>query len=384
MTLWVPPVILVVIVGTVLILAHRPTSQFMFRWLPLPLWCYALPMIVRQLGGLPASHPSYAWIIGAFLPIVLALLLLGMDWRAVARVGPNAAAAMTIGAAGIVVGGPLMFAVFRSWLPPQAWTGIGALAATWTGGSLNMIAMRSVVGVPDEIFASLIVVDALIAYSWMAVLVALSATAPRLDRWLRAASSRTRMHEVPASPRNAAPRRHRTAVAISVGLAGALAWACRAVSPLLPIGTLVASASGWTVLLVTTCALGLAAVPAVRSMATHGNDLGYAGLYVILSALGAQANLAALAAAPVWVLVGIGTVAIHAVFLLLAGKWLRVPCALLATASQANVGGVVSAPLVAAVYDQELAPVGLLLAVAGNAVGTYLGIASALLCRWLR
>jgi uncharacterized membrane protein len=47
------------------------------------------------------------------------------------------------------------------------------------------------------------------------------------------------------------------------------------------------------------------------------------------------------------------------------------------------VGGVVSAPLVGAVYHQSLAPVGLLLALAGNAIGTYLGLASATLCRWL-
>ena len=378
MTSWVPPIILVAIVGVLLFLARRPASQPMFRWLPLPLWCYALPMILRQLGWLPAPHPSYAWIIGTLLPVVLALLLLGMDWRAVARVGPKAAGVMAIGAAGIVVGGPVMFAVFRPWLPPQAWTGIGALAATWTGGSLNMIATRSVLGVPDDLFASLIVVDALIAYSWMAVLVALRAVAPRLDRWLQA-NTTTPMR--PAASGDAAFPHSRMAVALSVGLACALAWMCRAIGLSLPTFTLIASASGWAVLLVTTCSLGLAAVPALRSMATHGNDLGYAGLYLILSALGAQANLAALAAAPLWVLIGIGSVAIHAVFLLLAGRWLRVPCGLLATASQANVGGVVSAPLVAAVYDPRLAPVRLLLAVAGNAVGTYLGVMSATICR---
>jgi uncharacterized membrane protein len=135
--------------------------------------------------------------------------------------------------------------------------------------------------------------------------------------------------------------------------------------------------------LVTTLSLGLAAIPAVRSAALPGSGLGYAGLYLILGALGVQANLSALIAAPLWVVVGIGWVLIHAGFLLLAGKWLRLPFALLATASQANIGGVVSAPLVAAVYDQRLAPVGLLLAVAGNAVGTYLGIAAASMSHWL-
>jgi len=56
---------------------------------------------------------------------------------------------------------------------------------------------------------------------------------------------------------------------------------------------------------------------------------------------------------------------------------------MLATASQANIGGLVSAPLVGAVYHQSLAPVGLLLAMAGNALGTYAGMLAAWLSRWM-
>ena len=44
---------------------------------------------------------------------------------------------------------------------------------------------------------------------------------------------------------------------------------------------------------------------------------------------------------------------------------------------QACVGGYSSAPLVAAIYQPAMAPVGLLLAVLGNVVGTYLGLAVA-------
>jgi uncharacterized membrane protein len=53
----------------------------------------------------------------------------------------------------------------------------------------------------------------------------------------------------------------------------------------------------------------------------------------------------------------------------------------LATASQANLGGVVSAPLVGAVYHRALAPAGLMLALAFNAVGTYVGWMAAAVCR---
>jgi uncharacterized membrane protein len=52
--------------------------------------------------------------------------------------------------------------------------------------------------------------------------------------------------------------------------------------------------------------------------------------------------------------------------------WLiKAPVFFLAVGSQANVGGAASAPIVAAAFHPSLAPVGVLLAVLGYALGTY-------------
>jgi uncharacterized membrane protein len=40
----------------------------------------------------------------------------------------------------------------------------------------------------------------------------------------------------------------------------------------------------------------------------------------------------------------------------------------------ANIGGAVSAPIVASVYQPAMAPVGLLMAVLGYILGTYVGL----------
>ena len=78
---------------------------------------------------------------------------------------------------------------------------------------------------------------------------------------------------------------------------------------------------------------------------------------------------------------GLVIVAVHAVVLLIGARLLRAPLFLVAAASQANIGGVASAPVVAEVYHPGLASVGLLLAILGNIVGTWLGILCAQLCR---
>ncbi len=61
----------------------------------------------------------------------------------------------------------------------------------------------------------------------------------------------------------------------------------------------------------------------------------------------------------------------HALLLILMAKLIKAPFFFLAVGSQANVGGAASAPIVASAFHPSLAPVGVLLAVLGYALGTY-------------
>ena len=63
--------------------------------------------------------------------------------------------------------------------------------------------------------------------------------------------------------------------------------------------------------------------------------------------------------------------AIHASLMIGVARAIRAPVFFMAVGSQANVGGAASAPIVAAAFHPALAPVGVLLAVVGYALGTY-------------
>jgi uncharacterized membrane protein len=62
---------------------------------------------------------------------------------------------------------------------------------------------------------------------------------------------------------------------------------------------------------------------------------------------------------------------IHVVLLFAVGRAIKAPTFYLAVGSVANVGGAASAPVVASAFHPSLAPVGVLLAVLGYAIGTY-------------
>ena len=389
MSVWRPIGLLIAIVAGILLASRWAPCQRVLRWFPIPLWCYALPLAAVTFGWLPRGDPSYRALNNLLLPFALGVLLLGVNLPSVMRSGARALTAAIVGALGIIVAAAFGIWLLRAQLPAEAWKGAGCLAGTWTGGTMNLLALRSMLDTPEEIFAPLILVDAMIAYGWMALLIAASGFQEPINRWLRAppptvwfgpAEEHVVGGRAPTCEGERLGRRSRVICALlAVGLALSARW----IAPRLPTSPLVSSSMGWTVMLVTTSALALSLIPRIRRTGAAGSTLGYSALYLVLAATGAQASVEALWSSPLWLILGLGIVLAHGAMLLVAGRLWRIPLGVLATASQANIGGVVSAPLVGAVYERALAPVGLLLAMAGNALGTYLGWSAAVLSRWL-
>ena len=86
-----------------------------------------------------------------------------------------------------------------------------------------------------------------------------------------------------------------------------------------------------------------------------------------------------IADAPLLFLVGIIWMLFHVILLFIVAKIIKAPFFFVAVGSKASVGGAASAPVVAAAFHPTLAPVGVLLAVLGYALGTY----GAILCAQL-
>jgi uncharacterized membrane protein len=139
------------------------------------------------------------------------------------------------------------------------------------------------------------------------------------------------------------------------------------------------SQTTWAILIVVTGGLLLSLTRLREYEKVGASALGYVGLYLLLTAIGAQGDLRAVLDAPVYLLAGAVWIAIHAAVLLVAARLVRAPLFFVATGSMANIGGAASAPVVAGVYHPALAPVGLLMAVAGYILGIY----GALVCAWL-
>lgn len=375
--------VLIAIEALVLGLSRHDRTRRYFDLLPAVFWIYFLPMLAATFGLITATSPVYSLITTWLLPASLVLLLLPVDMRAILRLGPTALVMFFIGAAGIIAGAVVSFALFKPLIGSEFWSGFGALSASWTGGSANMIAVKEALAVPDAVFAPMVIVDTVVPYLWMGIMIAMVGLQPAFDRWNRSDRAILDHFGEQAVQHLAMHVRRRTATGIMLTLlvAGAGGGAAHLIARQLPQIPQMVTSYTWTILIVSLLGIALSFSP-VRNLERSGaTRTGYDLLYFVLTAIGAKASVASIGSALVLIVAGLVIVAVHVAFSLVGARLLRAPMFLVAAASQANIGGVASAPVVAEVYHPGLASVGLLLAILGNIVGTWLGIACAQLCR---
>jgi uncharacterized membrane protein len=216
----------------------------------------------------------------------------------------------------------------------------------------------------------------------MGVLLFLSASQGRWDRRIgaRTAAMAEANRRLEAVQQQRRPLELWQAAAL-IGLGLAAAVVCVNAGRRLPAlgDPTIISGTTWAVLIVVTVGLLLSFTRLRRLEEVGASKLGYVGLYLLLTGIGAQADLKAVLDAPLYLAAGALWIGIHAAILLLAARLLRAPMFFFATGSMANIGGAATAPVVAGVYHPAMAPVGLLMAVSGYVLGIYAG----LLCAWL-
>lgn len=359
----------------------RPLQKF-FEIIPTILFVYFLPTVSTALGITPAASPAYDWMTRFLLPLALFLLMLTVDLPAIARLGGMALLMMVGGALATAVGAPLTYLVFGHLLPAEGWKGLAALSGSWIGGTANLVAVSESVGTPPNIMGPTIVVDTVVGYGWMAILLALSTRQHLWDKRVNAhvealEETNRRLGALEAHRRPTDTRS--LSIILGLGfLATVLAVKAGAALPNVGKPTII-SHTTWAILIVVTLGLVMSLTPLRRLEDSGASRVGYLALYLLLTGVGAQADLHAIFSAPAFLAAGVFWIAIHAGVLLLIARLLRAPLFFFATSSMANVGGAVSAPIVASVYQPAMAPVGLLMAVLGYILGTYVGLG----CAWI-
>ncbi|HEU4873642.1 MAG TPA: DUF819 family protein [Pyrinomonadaceae bacterium] len=397
--------ILMAILGVVFITAHSevPLWKKFYTYVPPLLLCYFVPSVFSTIG-LYSGDVSKLYTIASqyLLPTSLVLLTISIDLKAIGRLGPKAVIMFLGGTVGIIIGGPLAVLIVSLINPelvggqgPEAiWRGLATIAGSWIGGSANQTAMKEVYEVGDRLFSVMIAIDVLVANIWMACLLFAAGRAKQIDTRVGADTSaidevKTKVEEF----RSRVARIPALKDTISVLAVGFVVTAISHLGADLIAPQIERHAPGlaqfsltskffWIVVIATTGGLLLSISSRVRDLEGVGaSTLGSVLLYVLIATIGMKMNILAVFDQPALFLVGAIWMAFHATTMLLLAWLIKAPLFFLAVGSQANVGGAASAPVVASAFHPALAPVGVLLAVLGYALGTYGGWLSGQLMR---
>jgi uncharacterized membrane protein len=372
--------------------SNFPFWKKFYSVVPTVLLCYFIPALFNSFGWISGDTSKLYGVASRYLlPASLVLFTITIDIKAILKLGPKALTMFLAGSFGIMIGGPVaLFTVgyFYPELlggngPDEVWRGLSTVAGSWIGGGANQTAMLKVFEPSSALFSQMIAVDVLVANLWTAVLLYWAAKPEKIDRLFNADSSAIyELRDKIADFRKGImkiPTLSDTMIILGVGfgVTGLATFMADILAPYIDVNYpeleqySLNSSFFWIVVIATTIGLALS-FTRVRNLEGAGaSRLGGVLLYVLVATIGMQMDLGAVFDSPVLFLVGIVWMIIHILVMLIVAFIIKAPFFYVAVGSQANVGGAASAPIVASAFDSSLAPVGVLLAVLGYAVGTY-------------
>ena len=383
--------------------SSHPFWKKLSTFLPSFLFCDFIPSIYSTLGWIDPSSSQLYYVASRYLlPASLVLLTLSIDLKAVLGLGWKAIAMFLTGTIGIVIGGPLAMLIVGALDPSileasspdnEIWRGLATVAGSWIGGGANQTAMLEVYQPSSSLFSAMVTVDIIMANLWLAFLLYGASMATKVDQWLGSDTSAiTHLREQVQDYQDKIKRIPSLSDLMSIL---AVAFGITAIGHI--IGDNLApwitenapklrefsldSAFFWIVVTATTGGL-LVSFTKLRTLEGAGaSKVGSLFLYILVMTIGLKMDLMAFFEAPGFFLIGLIWILMHVALLLIVAKLIKAPLFFVAVGSQANVGGAASAPIVASAFHPALAPVGVLLAVLGYALGTYGAYATAEIMR---
>ena len=340
------------------------------------------------------GHSSLYYVASRYLlPASLVFFCLGIDFAGIKKLGSKAIIMFLTATLGIILGGPIALLIISfvapnviGGNPDEIWRGFATVAGSWIGGGANQTAMKEIYEVKDNLFGTMIVVDVVVANIWMGFLLYGANISDKIDGWLKADHSAIETLKKSVADYRASilemPTTRTTFMLMAIGFGGvALShWGADFLTPFmsgfretlnnLRLNSLM-SHFFWLIVISTTFGMLLSLTRFRKLEGIGSSRWGSIFIYILVATIGMKMNLGEVFKNLGLFAVGIIWMLVHVTLLLIVAKVIKAPFFFVAVGSQANVGGAASAPVVASAFSTSLAPVGVLMAVLGYALGTY-------------
>jgi len=365
-------VAIIVFFAGLVIFTEKSTKMKFFEYVPAIVVIYFGVMIMSSIGLWERAGEIKAYyksIKHAILPAMIFLMLLKADLRQIAKLGKKMLIAFFAASITIGIGFAVTYGLFKGMYAPDAWKAFAALAGSWMGGTANMVAIQGALEISDSDMGYTLLIDSIDYAIWVMILLALVPYSKIFDKFTKADGSALKEVAANLEKENA---KHRQNIEFSdmmmlTGtslLVSAVAWYF---ADLLP-HTSFLSGTTWAVIIASTSGivLGMTKFGKLPGSSQVANVM----LYSLVGLIASGAKFSELTEAPLYIFSGFVILAVHVVLMMIIAKIFKLDLFSCGIASLANIGGVASAPILAAAYGESLIPVGVLMAMLGYIVGT--------------
>ena len=336
----------------------------LFTYLPSVVLLYALAMGLAHLGLWEENknvHAAYKSVKEVLLPAMLFVMLLQINLKAFVGLGRSLIIAYVASVLSLATAFIGIFWLFS--LNQDAAGVFATLAGSWTGGTANMLAVAGALEVREELMGYALIVDSIDYTLWVMTLLALVAFGPAFNRWTKAPQRFKHLEED-----TIAQTKKPLYLALLFLFSLIIAYLSNTLASLFS-GL---STTTWSVLFATLFGL-IGSRTALKNIA-GSPQLSSAMLMLLIALIGSQAHLRGFGEVPLYLAVGLLILSFHASIMVIIAKLFRLDLFSIGVASLANIGGVASAPILAAAYHRSLIGIAVLMAIMGYMIGTFAGL----------
>ncbi|MEA2073779.1 MAG: DUF819 family protein, partial [Campylobacterota bacterium] len=311
------------LLATFFYLLESKTKLKVFKFVPAVVMIYASSMVLASLGTFESNeelNTIYKQTKTNLLPAMLFLMLLQVDFRHFFRLGKSLLVSYVLAVSSIAIAFVVVAFMFN--FSEEMSAAFGALAGSWMGGTANMIAVGSALGVGEDAFAYALVVDSVNYTLWVMLLLFLVPFASYFNKFTSSDENLAYLSEIGCACSMGAKR---------YWLLILLALVASFVAQYISANFVLLNATTTTVLVASLFGV-LGSFTKLKEI-NGSSEVATSMLYVIIALIGSKAVIESFSGLGVYVLAGFSILVIHALIMVIGAKVFKLDLFSIAVAS---------------------------------------------------
>ncbi|MFT5248744.1 MAG: putative membrane protein [bacterium] len=348
--------------------SQKKWIQVLLNWIPAILFAYVIPAIFTHSLNLDMSKVElHGWSKDYIIPFAILMVMSALSFKQLRIIGLRPIILFAIGSLAIAVLAPVILLIFNLFTPQfntllienENWKGLVPIVGSWIGGSTSQLVLKELVGCPEGLFLTILVLDNILVNIWTILMFQLIKKSDKLNSFFGITDKVPDFVKDENDFNTFSIKSMVKAIVFSVSIIALLSF--------------LIDSFLWKIIIFSV--LGLAIGNFIPKW-NHTLVLKLGGLSIIciMAILGLKLNFNNLSMPINLVLFVIIWLISHFIIMMFVAKKMKLHMAWVPIASMANLGGISTAPAVTAAYNKEWMPHAILLAILSMVSGTFWGM----------